>query len=31
LVVNNWTDGAVDAEMALLGAVPVTDHFRIVP
>ena len=29
LVVNNWTDGTVDAEMALLGAVPVTDHFRI--
>jgi uncharacterized protein YijF (DUF1287 family) len=31
LVVNNWTDGAVDAEMALLGAVPVTDHFRVAP
>ncbi len=28
LVINNWTDGAVDAEMALLGAIPVTDHFR---
>jgi uncharacterized protein YijF (DUF1287 family) len=29
LVINNWTDGAVDAEMALVSAVPVTDHFRL--
>jgi len=29
LVINNWTDGAVDAEMPLLNWVPVTDHFRI--
>lgn len=28
LIVNNWTDGAVDAEMPLLSFVPVTDHFR---
>ena len=28
LIVNNWTDGAVDAEMPLLSWVPVTDHFR---
>jgi len=29
LVINNWTDGYVDSEMALLGAVGVTDHFRL--
>lgn len=29
LIINNWTDGAVDAEMPLLGAVAVTDHFRM--
>jgi uncharacterized protein YijF (DUF1287 family) len=29
LVVNNWTDGTVDAEMALLSSIPVTDHFRV--
>jgi uncharacterized protein YijF (DUF1287 family) len=29
LIVNNWTDGAVDAEMPLLSFVPVTDHFRV--
>ncbi len=28
LVVNNWTDGATDAEMDLLSWVPVTPHFR---
>jgi uncharacterized protein YijF (DUF1287 family) len=28
LVINNWTDGTVDAEMPLLGAIGVTDHFR---
>jgi uncharacterized protein len=28
LVINNWTDGAVDAEMDLLSWVPVTHHFR---
>jgi uncharacterized protein YijF (DUF1287 family) len=28
LVINNWAPGAVDAEMDLLPAVPVTDHFR---
>ena len=28
LIVNNWTDGTVDAEMPLLSFVPVTDHFR---
>jgi uncharacterized protein YijF (DUF1287 family) len=28
LVINNWTDGAVDAEMELLSWVPVTHHFR---
>ncbi|MSP63470.1 MAG: DUF1287 domain-containing protein [Myxococcales bacterium] len=27
-VINNWTDGAVDAEMDLLSWVPVTHHFR---
>lgn len=31
LVINNWTDGAVDAEMDLLSWVPVTHHFRIAP
>jgi uncharacterized protein YijF (DUF1287 family) len=28
LVINNWTIGAVDAEMDLLSFVPVTHHFR---
>jgi uncharacterized protein YijF (DUF1287 family) len=28
LVVNNWTDGAQDAEMDLLSWVPVTHHYR---
>jgi uncharacterized protein YijF (DUF1287 family) len=28
MVINNWTDGAVDAEMDLLSFVPVTHHFR---
>ena len=28
LVINNWTDGAEDAEMDLLSWVPVTHHFR---
>ena len=28
LVINNWTDGAVDAEMDLLPSIPVTHHFR---
>lgn len=28
LVINNWTDGATDAEMDLLSWVPVTHHFR---
>lgn len=28
LVINNWTDGAVDSEMDLLSFVPVTHHFR---
>jgi uncharacterized protein YijF (DUF1287 family) len=28
LVINNWTDGTVDAEMDLLPAIPVTHHFR---
>lgn len=28
LVINNWTDGATDAEMELLSWVPVTHHFR---
>jgi uncharacterized protein YijF (DUF1287 family) len=28
LVINNWTDGAEDAEMDLLAFVPVTHHFR---
>jgi uncharacterized protein YijF (DUF1287 family) len=27
-VINNWTDGATDAEMDLLAWVPVTHHFR---
>jgi uncharacterized protein YijF (DUF1287 family) len=27
-VINNWTDGTVDAEMDLLSWVPVTHHFR---
>jgi uncharacterized protein YijF (DUF1287 family) len=29
MVINNWTDGAVDAEMDLLSWVPVTHHFRM--
>jgi uncharacterized protein YijF (DUF1287 family) len=29
LVINNWTDGTVDAEMDLLGSVPVTHRFRL--
>jgi uncharacterized protein YijF (DUF1287 family) len=29
LVINNWTDGTVDAEMDLLPSIPVTHHFRI--
>ncbi|MGZ3408515.1 MAG: DUF1287 domain-containing protein, partial [Polyangia bacterium] len=28
LVINNWTEGATDAEMDLLTWVPVTHHFR---
>jgi uncharacterized protein YijF (DUF1287 family) len=28
MVINNWTEGAVDAEMDLLSFVPVTHHFR---
>ncbi len=28
-VINNWSDGAVDAEMDLLSFVPVTHHFRV--
>jgi uncharacterized protein YijF (DUF1287 family) len=28
MVINNWTDGATDAEMDLLAFVPVTHHFR---
>jgi hypothetical protein len=28
LVINNWTDGTVDAEMDLLPSIPVTHHFR---
>jgi uncharacterized protein YijF (DUF1287 family) len=28
MIINNWTDGAVDAEMDLLSFVPVTHHFR---
>jgi uncharacterized protein YijF (DUF1287 family) len=31
LVINNWTDGATDAEMELLSWVPVTHHFRARP
>ncbi len=31
LVINNWTDGAEDAEMDLLSWVPVTHHFRAPP
>jgi hypothetical protein len=27
-VINNWTEGAEDAEMDLLAFVPVTHHFR---
>ena len=29
VVINNWTDGTVDAEMDLLPSIPVTHHFRI--
>ncbi len=29
LIINNWTDGTVDAEMDLLPSIPVTHHFRI--
>lgn len=28
-VINNWTDGATDAEMDLFSFVPVTHHFRL--
>jgi uncharacterized protein YijF (DUF1287 family) len=28
VVINNWTDGTVDAEMDLLPSIPVTHHFR---
>lgn len=31
LVINNWTEGTVDAEMDLLSWVPVTHHFRMGP
>jgi uncharacterized protein YijF (DUF1287 family) len=30
-VINNWTDGATDAELDLLSWVPVTHHFRWTP
>jgi uncharacterized protein YijF (DUF1287 family) len=30
-VINNWTDGATDAEMDLFSFVPVTHHFRARP
>jgi uncharacterized protein YijF (DUF1287 family) len=29
VVINNWTDGTVDAEMDLLPTIPVTHHFRV--
>jgi len=29
MVINNWTDGTVDAEMDLLPLIPVTHHFRV--
>jgi uncharacterized protein YijF (DUF1287 family) len=29
LIINNWTEGATDAEMDLLAFVPVTHHFRL--
>jgi uncharacterized protein YijF (DUF1287 family) len=29
LIINNWTDGSVDAEMDLLPSIPVTHHFRV--
>jgi uncharacterized protein YijF (DUF1287 family) len=29
VVINNWTDGTVDAEMDLLPSIPVTHHFRV--
>jgi len=31
LVINNWTDGSKDAELDLLGWVPVTHRFRLAP
>ncbi|MFI5290889.1 MAG: DUF1287 domain-containing protein [Polyangia bacterium] len=31
LVINNWTEGTVDAELDLLSWVPVTHHFRMGP
>jgi uncharacterized protein YijF (DUF1287 family) len=31
LVINNWTDGYHDAEMDLLGSVPVVARFRLAP
>lgn len=31
LVINNWTDGSVTAEMDLLAWVPVTHRFRVAP
>ncbi len=30
MIINNWTDGATDAEMDLLAFVPVTHHFRLI-
>jgi uncharacterized protein YijF (DUF1287 family) len=29
VIINNWTDGTVDAEMDLLPSIPVTHHFRV--
>jgi uncharacterized protein YijF (DUF1287 family) len=29
MIINNWTEGATDAEMDLLAFVPVTHHFRL--
>jgi uncharacterized protein YijF (DUF1287 family) len=29
LVINNWTEGSVDAEMDLLPSIPVTHRFRL--
>jgi uncharacterized protein YijF (DUF1287 family) len=31
LVINNWTDGTVTSEMALLPAIPITHRFRVRP